>query len=145
MNLLTDRTQADVDRVKTIAAKGKAGTWTAAEQAEWLRGMKGAYNYTDFNRVESAVKELAAILGVTVTTVTTWNSKSVPKAADIQRYLWNIDKLRTVCSALATTPATPTSMHRMTYQTANEIEQILTDIEAAINSWYRCGEIFCGE
>lgn len=145
MNLITDRTQADVNRVKTIAAKAKAGTWTAAEQAEWLRGMKGAYNYTDFNRVESAVKELAAILGVTVTTVTTWNSKAIPTASDIQRYLGNIDELRTVCSALATTPATPQSLHRMTYQTANEIEQILTDIEAAINSWARCGEIFCGE
>lgn len=145
MDLITDRTQADVNRVKEIAVKAKNGTWTAAERAEWLAGMKGAYNYTDFNRVESAVKELAAILGVTVTTVTTWDSKAIPKAADIQRYLGNIDKLRTVCAALATTPQTPESMHRMTYQTANQIEQILTDIEAAINSWYRCGEVFCGE
>lgn len=145
MDLITDRTQADVNRVKEIAQKAKNGTWTAEERAMWLAGMKGAYNYTDLNRVEAAVRELAAILGVTVTTVTTWNNKSIPKASDIQRYLWNINKLRTVCSALATTPPTPESMHRMTYVTANEIEQILTDIEAAINSWVRCGEVFCGE
>lgn len=145
MDLITDRTQADVNRVKEIAQKAKSGTWTAAEKDQWLAGMKGAYNYTDFNRVEAAVKELAAILGVTVTTVTTWNAKSIPKAADIQRYLWNINKLRTVCSALATTPQTPESLHRLTYVTANEIEQILTDIELAINSWARCGEVFCGE
>lgn len=41
--LITDRTAADVACVNELAAKGYAGM-TAAELAEWLAGMKGAYN-----------------------------------------------------------------------------------------------------
>ena len=44
--LVTDRTQADVERVRELAAKGFAAM-TAAERAEWLAGMKGAYNAAD--------------------------------------------------------------------------------------------------
>ena len=129
MNLITNRTQADVDRVRELAAKAKAGTWSAQEQAEWLAGMRGAYNYTDWNRVEAAVAELATMLGVQVSTVTTWGARAIPTVADSARYLSNIRKLRTVCQGLTNTPATPESMQRMTFRTANDIEKILTDLE----------------
>lgn len=145
MELITDRTQADVNRVKELAAKAKAGTWTTAERAEWLAGMKGAYNYTDWNRVESAVAELASILGVSLRTVTTWSATNVPTEADGVRYLANVRKLKAVCQGLSGTPPTPESMQRMTYVEANDIEKILTDIETVIYSWTRCGEIYCGE
>lgn len=61
-NLITDRTQADVERVKALAAKGFAAM-TAAERAEWLTGMKGAYNASDLNRVGTALNYLAGRLG----------------------------------------------------------------------------------
>lgn len=61
--LVTDRTQADVDRVKAIAAKIRAGTATEAELSEWNScAMKGAYNYTDLNRVTAAMEALKAKL-----------------------------------------------------------------------------------
>lgn len=61
--LVTDRTQADVDRVKTIAAKIRAGTASEAELSEWNScAMKGAYNYTDLNRVTAAMDALKARL-----------------------------------------------------------------------------------
>jgi hypothetical protein len=60
---ITDRTQADIDRVKEIAVKARTGTWTEEEQQEWAAGMKGALNYTDYNRIESGIKELAGIVG----------------------------------------------------------------------------------
>lgn len=145
MELIYDRTQADVNRVKDLAAKGKAGLWTAAERSEWLSGMKGAYTYKDFNRVESAVAEIAKMLGVTVTTVTNWTETSVLKEADTQRYLANIRKLRTICQGLTNTPATPESLRRMNYVTANNIEKILADLETVILSWTRCGDVYCGE
>ena len=44
---ITDRTQADIDRVKELTAKARSGTWTEEEQAEWAAGMKGALSYTD--------------------------------------------------------------------------------------------------
>ena len=60
---ITDRTQADIDRVKEIAVKARTGTWTEEEQQEWASGMKGALSYTDYNRIESGMKELAEIVG----------------------------------------------------------------------------------
>ena len=74
MELITDRTQADVNRAKElnkkvydafasmVAAAVDAdtliepmavieATLTEAEFAEWKAGSKGAYNYTDLNRV----------------------------------------------------------------------------------------------
>lgn len=61
---ITDRTQADVDRVKELTVKARAGTWTTAEQQEWASGMKGALSYTDYARIEQGMKELANIVGV---------------------------------------------------------------------------------
>lgn len=60
---ITDRTQADVDRVKELTAKARTGTWTEEEQQEWASGMKGALSYTDYNRIENGIKELAEIVG----------------------------------------------------------------------------------
>ena len=60
---ITDRTQADIDRVKEIAVKARTGTWTEEEQQEWASGMKGALSYTDYNRIENGIKELAEIVG----------------------------------------------------------------------------------
>lgn len=60
---ITDRTQADVDRVKELTAKARTGTWTEEEQQEWASGMKGALSYTDYSRIESGMKELAEIVG----------------------------------------------------------------------------------
>ena len=64
-NLVYDRTSEDVAEVRRLLAKLDPETGdglTAAEQAKWDAGLKGAYNFTDLNRVESAVKTLAAAL-----------------------------------------------------------------------------------
>lgn len=64
-NLIYDRTLEDVAEVRRLLAKLDPETGdglTAAEQAKWDAGLKGAYNFTDLNRVESAVKQLAAAL-----------------------------------------------------------------------------------
>lgn len=59
--LITDRTQADVNRVLTLSAKGWAAM-TAAEREEFAAGMKGAYNATDLNRVNAAMEYLESRL-----------------------------------------------------------------------------------
>ena len=64
-NLIYDRTLEDVSEVRRLLAKLDPETGdglTAAEQAKWDAGLKGAYNFTDLNRVEAAVKTLAASL-----------------------------------------------------------------------------------
>ena len=53
-NLVYDRTQADVDRVFTLKNKiltEGLSSLSAEEKAEYMAGMKGAYNYGDMNRV----------------------------------------------------------------------------------------------
>ena len=62
MNLIYDRTAEDVERALALAKKAEAGTLTDTEKTEWLAGMKGCYNATDMNRVEAAVKSIAAEL-----------------------------------------------------------------------------------
>lgn len=61
--LVTDRTQADVSRVKQIAEKIKNGTASESELAEFnSAAMKGAYNHTDLNRVTAAMEALKSKL-----------------------------------------------------------------------------------
>lgn len=57
-DLITDRTQADQERVLELREKGLTGM-TPAELAEFLAGMKGAYNATDLNRVKDAMEYIA--------------------------------------------------------------------------------------
>lgn len=57
--LITDRTASDVDRVREISTKIMSGTATSDELAEFNSAMmKGAYNYTDLNRVNAAMEVL---------------------------------------------------------------------------------------
>lgn len=57
--LITDRTAADVVAVSELVSKIKAGTATDAEIAAFnTAAMKGAYNYTDLNRVTAAMEYL---------------------------------------------------------------------------------------
>lgn len=61
--LITDRTYADVSRVKELSSKIRSGTASESELAEFnSAAMKGAYNYTDLNRVTAAMEALKAKL-----------------------------------------------------------------------------------
>ena len=46
--LITNRTQSDVTRWRTLHDKGWGGM-TAGEKTEWFAGVKGAYNAADLN------------------------------------------------------------------------------------------------
>lgn len=57
--LITDRTASDVSRVREIASKIMSGMATDDELAEFNTvAMRGAYNYTDLNRVNAAMDEI---------------------------------------------------------------------------------------
>lgn len=58
--LITDRTQADVDRAEALAVKGWA-RMTAAEREQYIT-TKGLYRATDMNRVGEAVMSIATHL-----------------------------------------------------------------------------------
>jgi hypothetical protein len=129
VTLVTDRTQADVERVRELAAKGFAAM-TAAEQAEWLAGMKGAYNASDLNRVGTALNylagRLASICGnsITWTAKTDWAVTDIPVASQAETYRRQIQDIRDALAYPAGTPDAP-QLGRLTYTDANNIERIL--------------------
>lgn len=135
MNLITDRTAADVVRWKTLHDKGWEAM-TAEEQAEWIGGMKGSYNYTDMNRVESAVRELEARFlekgtVLSLTTKTDWTLAGLPSKADMIRYFRNVAEIRAAVVVDLNTPAAPTTATMFDYKKANDVEKILL----AANNW----------
>ena len=152
--MIIDRTKQDVARWRELHDKGW-DAMTAAERTEWLGEMKGRYNHTDMNRVESAVEALSArfveegYLASPLTVKTDWNRWSCPTLTDMERYLGNIERLRKLVPVYPTTPVTPTVKQKLDYNLANDIEKILVDLDDILTkipqSVYRAGEIYSGE
>lgn len=59
-SLITDRTAADVDRWRALRDKG-FDAMSADEKAEWLAGMRGAFNAADRNRITEAMVYLKGL------------------------------------------------------------------------------------
>ena len=153
LNLITDRTQADVDYVARLSAKGWSGM-TDSEKSEWTLGLKGAYNYTDLNRVGAAMVYLRDRLndngyGLDISPKTDWREVDAPTESGMALYLACLGTLRGALSIPYGTPETPTTMKGLTYTTANNIEKILETVDQmltlAINAVWYSGEIYSGE
>ena len=123
--LIYDRTQEDVEY--------------ASNHPESTEFLKGAYNYTDLNRVETKVKELNELLNkynyiVSIPTIKLdWSKTDFFTKADSIRYLDNINKIRQAYLVKSTTPATPATLNNLNYVKANDIEKILADVEDLIH------------
>lgn len=142
---ITDRTYKDVSRVSEISEKGRSGTWSSDEQAEWAAGMKGALSYMDYNRIESGIQEIAAILNASVSVKTDWDVNGYLTVTDASRWLSNIKAIRSLCSGKNDTPETPASLNYLHYTIINQVEEILLDIETiANNHLIYCSEPVCG-
>ncbi len=131
MEFIHDRKQSHVNRLNYLNKKGYASL-TAREIAEYNDyAAKGAYNYTDLNRVETAVAELAEMLGLSLETKTDWQIYDAPTASDMSRYLGNV--IAVVNAAMVINPqletkTLPTSMYWLTWETANNIEYTLEQV-----------------
>jgi hypothetical protein len=106
---------------------------------------KGAYNYSDLNRVERTAAELSDLHGLNLKTKSDWGVWDVPKQDDMVRYLTNIRKIRQSCLNPNTEAAAPESMSGITYNDANNIEKILLAASENTGRIYRVGELFSGE
>lgn len=164
--LVTDRTQSDVTALKKLLSKPYS-SWTEEEKAQFsLASSKGAYNYTDLNRVSTAIYALDEMLrrfgyktGVEKVPVPhgqyegyddyTWYETDVPASETMGKYLENLSKLRSVIIAPASTPAIPSDMDGLTVTEANNIEKIIADLnQLLINmplAWFYSGELYAGE
>lgn len=145
IELVTDRTQAHVDKLKELKAKGWENL-TDEEKAQWYgEAAKGAYNHTDLNRVESVVAELAEDLGIELTIKNDWSVWNLPAYSDMMRYFGNVETVKNAVWGGANLPAVPQHASGMTYEDANTIENILLITRRRVESSPRCGEIFCSE
>lgn len=154
LNLITNRTQADVDRVAQLTGRVSAGTATEAEQTEWASDLKGAYNASDLNRVGAAVAYVAGRLNgygyaVTVTAKQDWTGSDIPTAGQMAAYLRDVAALRGAIAVMASTPPTPDSASGLTWREANDIERILLDVDELLTrmaaAWFYSGELYAGE
>ena len=163
LSLITDRTELDVNKSNRIKAKYSSSGWdslSAAEQAAYLAGLKGSYNHTDLNRVESAVQTLANDLTaigypVSVAVKTDWTQADVQALStqsgmeNIERYRMNVSTIRSALAVFSTTPEAPASMDKLTFTRANAIEQILLDVEKLITNmsaaFRHSGVTICGQ
>lgn len=158
--LVTDRTEADLSELEALLSRPLA-EWTAEELA-WFNEAKskGAYSYTDLNRVTAAMEYLDALLtgygyitGYQPVSVvpgrTVWQEDDEYTPAQLQQYLADVSALRAVLELLPTTPEVPEDMEGLTIQEANDIERILVDIDALLGimatTFIPCGEALCGE
>lgn len=137
LNLILDRTRADVDEIRLLVARG----WdklTVEEQTAWLNGnYKGAYNYTDLNRVGAAVNYVAELLcewgyPYHPNMRCDWRADELFYAADLREYLAAVEGLRDRLAALATTPEVPGKLNH--WQEANDLEQIIFDVHLLVQN-----------
>lgn len=140
LNLITDRTAADVN----------AGN------------DKGTYKASDLNRVGAAMNYVAARLreqgyDPNISPKTDCMDGEWVTPADEAVYLGDLAELRKQFTLYETTPEVPprilataiNSNDGLTYTWANDIEQILMDIDALLTNivagWLYSGEIYSGE
>lgn len=125
VELITDRTQYHVTLLNRLRKK-PWNSMTSSEQMAWNgEAAKGAYNYTDLNRVETAVSELAVELGLSLTTKTNWTLWDIPVQSDMDRYLGNVAAIRDACPGEVAFPDLPDSMNNLSFEGANSIEKVL--------------------
>jgi len=157
--LITDRTQADLDVLTRLAAKGCFLDFTDEEKSIWLGGIsqlyaldgslealdgtlytvgddgvRGAYNTTDYNRVETAVAYLDAVLRAMGYVAgigsikTSWTVEDLANETELARYLGNVRAIR---DRLYLSNDLPDSMGGLTLDGANAIEKALTAADDA--------------
>ena len=129
--LITDRSPDHVARLKKLRSIGWYNM-TDTQKAEYTGyATKDAYNYSDLNRVETAVAGLAERLGLTLTTKTNWSLWDTPTQSQMERYLSNVKTLVNKYAEthdISTFPPLPDSMNHLTWEGANNIEICLTEM-----------------
>lgn len=130
MEFITDRTESDA----------------------LLGNEKGVYSYTDLNRVESAVKQISDEMKLGLITKINWampgafTVRDWPTESQMKRYLGNVAAVREHC---AVTLPIPSSMDRITWQGANDIERVLSlclkRVEGIKQNYRYSGDFYAGE
>lgn len=129
-NLIFDRLRRDVE--------------LALERPNASEFQKGAYNYTDLNRVEQWCEYLKNMLNdygkeISIEIKMNWNLRDYPTRVHIDRIRSNLDTIKNACYALIT--ETIEYNNTLNYEQANILEKILFDIDEYIKEMTRIVEL----
>lgn len=157
LNLVYDRTEEDKNSAAAIRKSYQTlGNWSGLTDAEKAQLERGTLTYNTLNRVESAVKTLAAALTaagypVEITSKAEdreWQEGDIVRRAQWTTHLDNVQRLRDAYYTLAETGELPKPEDKLNYQGANTIEKILADIDQLIDCmkaiYRRCGTFRAG-
>ena len=156
LNMVVDRTPADVEYWRSLQQKGYAAM-TDEEKSLWSSGtMKGAYNISDLNRVGTALNYLRETLAGagqidrnSFVAKTNWALTDIPTTRDLSNYLTYVEQVRSATKHFAETPLTPVDTGTLNYSSANDIEKILIASEYILhniqNAWFFFNDLYCGE
>lgn len=150
--VIVDRDQSDVYKILTLNKKQWAD-FTDAEKEYWRGVVKGAYNAEDMNRVGWAVEWIAAKLkamgfSFSASPQSNWTMEDIPTPEQLAVYLQNVRTLRGLITVSSGTPQVPPDMEKLNWQEANDIEQILMEVESLLTkasaAFRHCGAAVCG-
>lgn len=150
VRLITDRAQADVDRLAAVLVK-QWSDFSEAEKAAFLAGPRGGYGHGDLNRVaeaEALLKQLLTEVGYLISGSykTNWAAGDVPTGTDLADYLSDVTEIR---DAIPVEQALPETMGQLQWTGANQIEAALVRVDAVLPvlqaSFIASGEASCGE
>lgn len=119
------------------------------------RNEKGYYNATDLNRVGHAIDYLKDRLydtgySVEVSPKKDWTMEDIPSKAQMEHYLEDINTIKSMLTRInGEAPEPPDTMRFLRWNEANDIEQILVNMEENLNrippAYFYSNEIFAGE
>ena len=133
-NLITDRTQADVDYALALQANS----------VHTPVNLRGAYNISDRNRVGDTINWLIAAMNILrLRAKNNWNEYDIVKVADNANVLACLTELQRVLPYGKIT-AVPADLDKLSYQKANAVERILVETGRAY-SWIADNTLYCNE
>lgn len=134
MEFVYDRNLIDVQESKELLALINSIGYinlTAEQKAKFNSDLKGCFNYTTINRIESNCAEIANFLGISISTKN-WNTYILPKTEDFERIKNNVQQIRDSGFVYSSTPLVP-SLPLNRYDKINDIEKILHDVYIIYN------------
>lgn len=121
----------------SLDIRTRDAVWLITDRTDRDTGDKGHYNCVDLIRVNEALDYVAELLRgagyiVSVNTRKDWSMNDIPTVAQMEAYIQSIQNIKNTMEYLSTTPQPPRTMNRLTWQQANDIEQLLVDAEYTI-------------
>lgn len=131
---IVDRTQTDVDEVNAL--KGIAwDDMTETQKTAWNKGLKGALNESDLERIENNIHLLSEVLELGLVTYD-GNIPYIPNLSYWSNLILNVSTIRKSYSVHSGTPSVPVEPIN-TFSKVNDIEKILLDIyEIILTNFY---------